>query len=395
MTTRRTLLLTTAAAAALAVAAPALAQKVQGVTDKEIVIGKHTDLSGPAAIWGVAVTNGMRMRVEEVNAAGGIFGRKIRFIVEDNAYTQPKAVQATDKLLKRDRVFAMVGNLGTPMNMVSMPESDKLGVPNLFPFSAAALMYEPHHKLHFSFTTTYDQQMRAATKYFVENRGKKRVAILYQDDDYGIDVLNGAEWTLKAKSMELVSKTTYKRGATDFSSQVALMRQANADLVVLGTIIRETIGAAGEAKKIGWNIDMVGPSAMYTPQVAELAPQGVTEGMFGVGQTPILYPDTAGPEAKVWMDKYKAKFNRDADLQAMAGYAVMDLFVTAADKAGKNLSVDSLVKGIESIKNHGDIFGSAPMNFAANKRQGPDPQNSSVLYQIKNKRWIKVDKISY
>jgi branched-chain amino acid transport system substrate-binding protein len=387
-----------AAAAAVALGGQALAQgkAAQGVTKDEVLVGSHTDLSGPAAIWGVSVTNGIRMRFDEVNATGGVHGRKIKVIVEDSAYTIPKAVAATDKLLKKDKVFAMLGNLGSPMNMATIPDILKAGVPNLFPLSAAATMYEPQERLKFAFAMSYADQMRGATKYFVEQRGKKRVGILYQDDDFGQDVLSGVEAQLKAMGMEMVAKTTYKRGAKDFSSQVAVLRQANADLVVLGTIIAESIGAYAEAKKIGWNVDMVVTSAGYTPQVAELAPQGVTAGLYGTGQSPILYPDTAGPEAKVWMDNYKKKFNRDADLQSMAGYGIADMFVTALDRAGKDLTTDAFVKGIESIKNYSDIFGSASQTFGPNRRLGADPKTAASLYQIdRNKRWVFVDRLTH
>jgi branched-chain amino acid transport system substrate-binding protein len=387
-----------AAAAAVAFGGHALAQgkAPQGVSKDEVLVGSHTDLSGPAAIWGVSVTNGIRMRFDEVNATGGVHGRKIKVIVEDSAYTIPKAVSATDKLLKKDKVFAMLGNLGSPMNMATIPDILKAGVPNLFPLSAAATMYEPHERLKFAFAMSYADQMRGATKYFVEQRGKKRVGILYQDDDFGQDVLSGAEAQLKAMGMELVAKTTYKRGAKDFSSQIAVLRQANADLVVLGTIIAESIGAYAEAKKIGWNVDMVVTSAGYTPQVAELAPQGVTAGLYGTGQSPILYPDTAGPEAKLWMDNYKKRFNRDADLQSMAGYGIADMFVTALDRAGKDLTMDAFVKGIESIQNYSDIFGSAPQTFGPNRRLGADPKTAASLYQIdKNKRWVFVDRVTF
>ncbi|MBM3555389.1 MAG: ABC transporter substrate-binding protein [Alphaproteobacteria bacterium] len=391
----RTLFATTILVSA-ALAGTALAQgKAQGVSKDSILIGTHTDLSGPAAIWGVSNRNGMQMRFDEVNAQGGIHGRKVKHIVEDSAYNVAKAVSANDKLLKKDKVFLMLGNIGTPMNMATMSASLKAGVPNLFPLTAAASMYEPFEKLKFSAFMTYADQMRSGVQYFVKERGKSKVCSLYQDDDFGLDVINGADVQLKVLGMSQVEKTTYKRGDKDFSSQIAKLRAAGCDFVVLGTIISESIGAVAEARKIGWNVDMIVSSAGYTPQVAELAPQGVTEGLYGVGQSPILYADTAPPEAKVWMDKYKTKFNRDADVQAQAGYVMADLVVAGLDKAGKDLTVDSLVKGLEAIKNHRDIFGGAAQSFGPDRRLGPDPKTAGTLYQIKSKRWVAVDRVSF
>src|SRR6201985_1555993 len=121
-----------AAAFAAALIAPATAaDNVRGVTDNEIVIGTYTDLSGVTAMWGVNNTNAWRMVFDEVNAAGGINGRKIKYILEDNQYQVPRSVPAANKLINKDGVFIMVGNGGTPMNNATMPEQLAKGVRNM------------------------------------------------------------------------------------------------------------------------------------------------------------------------------------------------------------------------------------------------------------------------
>ena len=116
---------------------------VRGVTDTEIVLGTHTDLSGPTAIFGIGTLNGARLRFDEANAAGGIHGRQIRLIVEDTGYTVPRAIQATNKLVNRDNIFAMVFGLGTQLNNTVMGTLFEAGVPNLFPLTGARSMNEP------------------------------------------------------------------------------------------------------------------------------------------------------------------------------------------------------------------------------------------------------------
>ena len=272
----------------------------QGVSDAEIVLGSHQPLSGPLAGWGVPTTNGMRMRVEEINSAGGIHGRKIKLIVEDTAYSPTKAAQAGSKLIDKDKIFAMVAALGTPTNMVTIPMLQKRGLHNLFPMSAARSMYEPIDPLKFSMFASYYQGSRSTIKYFVEQKDKKSIGILYQDDDFGKDILAGVVDQLEAMGMKLTAETTYKRGAKDFSSQIAKLQAANVDLVFLGTVIRETIGAVVTARKMGWNVDMVVSGAGYTPHVAFLA-KAATHGLYANFQVPIPYPDTASPELKAWM----------------------------------------------------------------------------------------------
>src|SRR3954451_19589579 len=166
---------------------PVAAEPVHGVTDTEIIIGTVTDLSGVTAIQGVNNANAIRLLFDEANAKGGINGRKIRYVVEDSQYQVPRAVQAMNKLLNNDKVFMTLQDGGTPMNNATWPMAIEKGVPKLLPLTAARSMYEPFHHLKFSQTSSYVDQMRAGTKYFVEQRSKKALCVMYQDTDFGKD----------------------------------------------------------------------------------------------------------------------------------------------------------------------------------------------------------------
>ncbi|WP_169544668.1 ABC transporter substrate-binding protein [Sneathiella aquimaris] len=381
-----------ALATATAMTAPAAAQ--QGISDDKIVLGSHQPLSGPVALWGVPVTNGMRMAVEEINAKGGIHGRQLELIVEDSAYQQNKAAQAGDKLIKKDKVFAMVGPLGTPTNMVTMPRALKKGVLNIFPVSAAKEMFEPYHKLKFAAFTPYDDQMRAAVKYFVEKEGVKKIGVLYQDDDFGKNILLGCEEQAKAMGLPEVVKTNFKRGSKDFSSQIAKLKSGNVDLVCLGTIIGETIGSMATAKKIGFNPKFVVSSAGYVPENITLA-KGLTEGLYGTSQTPIPYYEDVSDTVKVWMDKYKERFNKTAVLQSVAGYELMHTFAIALEGAGKDITAEKVAEAMEQIKDHPSMFGGAPMSFSKDDHLGPDKRNSAILSKVVGPKWQKLQNISY
>jgi ABC-type branched-subunit amino acid transport system substrate-binding protein len=361
--------------------------ETQGVSDSEVVIGTHQDLSGPITFWGVPVKNGMQMAVDDINAAGGIHGRTLRLVVEDSGYDPKKAVLATQKLLSRDKVFAMVGQMGTPTVMAAMPLVLKQGVPHLFPLTAAEQMYEPFDKLKFSLFTPYIMQSRTGTLYFIKNRGKKAICALHQDDEFGLNVMRGAEKAAEESGMKMVSVTTYKRGATDFSSQVARLRADGCDFVVMGTIIRETIGAMAEAKKIGWDIDMMGTSASYAPEVPALGKEAV-EGFYSGGQTPIHYYDTAPEEVKKWMDAYKAKFDKEANIQAIAGYDTVMVTAEGLKNAGKDLTVDSFIKGLEQINGWKDKFGGPAITFGPDRRLATE---EVIISQVKNGRWVVVE----
>ena len=158
-------------------ATPSLAQTKttnQGISATEIVIGTHQDLSGPIKGWGVPVSNGMKMATDEINAAGGIHGRKIKLVVEDSGYDPKKAVLATQKMIEKDKVFSMVGAMGSPTVLAAQDAVLDAGISQLFPLTAAEFTYKfdpakPQERLKFSNLLPYVESTRAAVKYMVEN----------------------------------------------------------------------------------------------------------------------------------------------------------------------------------------------------------------------------------
>ncbi len=202
------------------IAAAAMADTQRGVTDTEILVGTITDLSGVTAVQGVNNANAVRLAFDDVNEQGGINGRKIRYIVEDSQYQVPRAVQAMNKLLNNDGVFITIEDGGTPMNNATFPMAIEKNTLKLLPLSAARSMFEPFNKLKFSQYSSYVDQMRAGVKYFVEQRGKKAVCAMYQDTDFGKDVLAGAVMQTEAMGMKVVATTAHKPTDTDFTAAI-------------------------------------------------------------------------------------------------------------------------------------------------------------------------------
>jgi len=373
---------------AFALAGTAVAQKeTRGVTKTEIVMGMHTDLSGPAATYGVSSSNAVKMRFDEANEKGGIRGRKIKLIVEDTQYQVPRAVQAGAKLINRDHIFAMVAGLGTPMNNALFKDQLDAGVPNLFPLSAARSMFEPFHKLKFYGAATYVDQVRAGINYFVTKKGKKAVCAMYQDTDFGKEVLDGVQMQVDKMKIKLVESVSHKPTDQDFTAQITKLKAAGCDLVVLGTIVRDSIVPYATARKIGWNdVDFLGSAASYDLFVAG-AQGGVTEGLYAMGLTDMPYRDTLSPAAQAWFDRYKERFKVDPNIGAVYGQVAADLTVTGLDRAGPDLTLENFVKGLESIKGYHDIFNGPEVNFGLEKHQGA---NSSFLAVVKGGRWVRV-----
>jgi len=355
----------------------------QGVAKDEIVVGSIQDLSGPIAGFGKQVRNGMLLRVDEINEQGGINGRKIKLIVEDSAYDPKKAVLAAQKLVNQDKIFIMVGHIGTAQNLAAMPVQFEKNVINFYPITAAREMYEPFNRLKYAFAATYYDQMRGAVPKLVKDKGAKKVCTMYQDDEFGLEVVRGAEAGLKTLGMELAEKTSYKRGATDFSSQVARMKAAGCDFVVLGTIIRETIGAIGESRKTGFSPTFLGSSASYTDLIHKLGGKAM-DGLYSTMTVANPYLDDASKGVSFWANKYKTKFNEDPTVFSVYGYTAIDTFAAAATKAGAALSTDSFIKAMDTMTIEPDMFGSARVTFSPTKRLGSDV---SRLSQLQDGRW--------
>ena len=386
MKARQMLISAAAMACGLMVGGTAFAQAAQGVTKDEVVIGSIQDLSGPIALFGKQTRNGFQMRVDEQNEAGGVHGRKLRAVIEDSGYDPKKGVLATQKMLQKDKIFAMIGTIGTPIMLTSMPLVLDKGVLHLFPLTGAREAYEPLHKLKFSFAATYFDQMRSAVPYLVKKNGYKRVGIIHQDDEFGAEVMRGAEQGLKDMGMQFAEKTTYKRGATDFSSQVAKLKSAGCDLVVLGTIIRETIGTVGEARKTGFNPDFLGSSALYTHLIHALGGPAMN-GIYGMSTVAHPYPDDASKNVREWAASYKKRFGEDPAVFSVYGYGMVDYFIRALEKAGPNPTQVKVADALESIKTTRDMFGAPEYSMSKTNHLATDKTRMS---QIQNGRWVAV-----
>src|SRR4051812_12397605 len=324
---------------------PAFAQtKVtdQGITPTEIVIGTHQDLSGPIKVWGVPVSNGMKMAVEEINAAGGINGRKLKLILEDNGYDPKKAVLATQKMIERDKVFAMIGGMGSAPTLAAQDILFDAGVLQLFPLTAAEFTFKfdpakPQERLKFNNLLPYVESTRAAVKYMMEWKGFKKPCVMHQDDEYGKNVLDGFTQQLEAMKVTPASVTSYKRGASDFSAQVAKMKSDGCDMVLLGTVIRETIGAMGEARKLGWDVTFLGATPTNVLEVPALGKEAV-EGMYAAAGFEIPYEDTARGKVKDWLVNYKKMFGTGAKKPANNCYKSVIKVPHYLNKARKELT---------------------------------------------------------
>ena len=378
--------LATAAVAAAMAAAPAYAE--QGITETEILIGSNNDLSGPFAAFGAPATKAAQLVFDEVNDAGDIHGRKIRFIVEDHGYQMPKAIQGMNKLVNGDKVFAMLLSLGTPMNIAAFNLQDAKNVPNVSPLSAARQMAEPLSPLHYAGTATYYDQIRVGVTYLAEQKGVSNVCAMYLPTDFGLDIKEGAESiSAETEGLNFVTETTHKPDDSDFVGALQKLNSEGCEIVALALGVRQAITVSGTAKKLGLtNMSFLNSSAGFHTVMAKV-PGGVTEGMYAASGWADLLSRMDKPEAQKFFARYTQATGEELPgTGALLGHSAAVTMVRALEAAGPDLDAKSFQMGMESL-NYEDVVSGNTVTYSATDHQGAD---EVVISVIKDGNWMEI-----
>jgi len=335
----------------------------------------------------------VKMRFDEVNEKGGIYGRKIKLIVEDTQYQVPRAVQAGAKLINRDRIFAMVAGLGTPMNNALFKDQIEAGVPNLFPLSAARSMFEPFNRLKFYGAATYVDQVRAGINYFVTKKGKKSVCAMYQDTDFGKEVMDGIQMQVDKMKIKLAETTTHKRPTrTSPRRSPSSRRRAAISWWWAPSCAIRSCPTPPRARSAGPTWTSSAPPRATTWWWRPPGRRDRRVLCHGPHRHAVSRHLEARPP-RPGFDRYKDRYKIEPNIGAVYGHVAADLTVVALEKAGKDLTLDSFVKALESIKSYKDIFNGPEASFGPDKHQGA---NSSFLAVVKGGRWVRVtDPLSF
>jgi branched-chain amino acid transport system substrate-binding protein len=226
--------------------------------------------------------------------------------------------------------------------------------------------------------------VRAVVKHFVEKEGKKKICTMYQDTDFGHEIRDGVREQAKAMKLEVAGEAAYGPMDTEFVAPVTKLKSGGCDIVVMGSIIRDSIQAVGTAKKLGWaDVTFVGQAASYDPIVAA-APGGIMEGFFSATGMPYAYADTSAEPIKAWAAKYKSRTNQDPNSAAQYGYVTADIVVKALEAAGKDLTRAGLVTAMEAVKGYKPMFPGPDINYGPDRRQG---STASFLAKVEGGRW--------
>jgi ABC-type branched-subunit amino acid transport system substrate-binding protein len=244
---------------------PAAAE--EGVTADRILFGQSAALTGPAAELGLDMQRGILAAFAEANAAGGIAGRQIELATLDDRYEPEAAIANTETLIGKDRVFALIGAVGTPTSAATEPIARETGVPFIAPFTGAEFLRDPALTNVVNIRASYFEETEAIVDHLISDRGARRIAVLYQDDSYGRSGLAGVERALKLRDMTLAAAGTYVRNTTAVKTALLALRAAKPDAIIVVGAYEPSAVFTRWARKLGVdalivNISFVGANAL-------------------------------------------------------------------------------------------------------------------------------------
>lgn len=380
---RRVAALSTAMILIVASGSSALAQKKYdtGVTDTEIKIGNIMPYSGPASAWSV-IGRTEAAYFRKINAAGGINGRKINFISYDDAYSPPKAVEQARKLVESDEVLLIFGALGTPSNTAIQQYMNTKKVPQLFVQTGATKWNDPQNfPWTIGWQPNYQNEARIYAKYILKEKPQARIAVLYQDDDYGKDYLKGLKDGLGDKAGSLiVAEDAYELTEPTINSHIVKMKSLDADVFVDISGPKFAAQATRKAAEIGWKplhfLNSVSTSigAVIKPAGSENA-QGIISVAYLMDPLDPQWKDDPGMKA---FDRFLANDFPGADRTdslVVAGFNVAQTLVQVLKECGNDLTRENVMRQAASLKEFrttnllpGITINTGPTDFAPIKQ---------------------------
>jgi branched-chain amino acid transport system substrate-binding protein len=336
----------------------ALAQKKYdtGATDTEIKIGNIMPYSGPASAYGV-IGKTEEAYFKKINAEGGINGRKINFISYDDAYSPPKTVEQARKLVESDEVLIVFNPLGTPPNTAIQKYLNSKKVPQLFVATGATKWNDPKEfPWTMGWQPNYQSETQIYAKYILKEKPNAKIAVLYQNDDYGKDYLKGLKDGLGAKAASMiVIEESYETSEPTIDSHIVKLKSTNADVFINITTPKFAAQAIKKNAEIGWKplhfLNNVSASigSVITPAGKENA-QDIISSNYLKDPTDPQWKTDAGMKAwNEFLDKYFPEANR-ADASVMYAYTVAQGLVHVLKACGDNLTRENIMKQAAGIK---------------------------------------------
>jgi branched-chain amino acid transport system substrate-binding protein len=361
-----------------------------GVSNDKVVIGSSGPLTGEAAAAGF-VLRGAEAYFKYVNSKGGVNGRQIEFKFLDDGYDPARAVSNARQLVQQDQVFALFGTVGTNNNLAVRDFLNASKVPQLFVNAGATTFGRDYKKYPYTigYLPTYAAEGKIYAQNILKTNGKKaKIAVLYQNDDYGKDLLAGFQKGLGAQRSKLASAAAYEPTASDVQSQIAQLKGSGANTLCVFAFGKFAIQSLVYVKKLGWKPQIYINAVASASSVMSLAStSGQTEGTISIAfgkdpATPAFAKDPGIKLAGQIITKFVPGGN-PKDGYLVAGMAGAFTLVDALKKAGKNLTRDGVVKAATSLNEANNPFLLPGIVVKTT------PTSRFPITQVRLQRWTK------
>jgi len=335
-----------------------------GVTATEIHLGSSVPLSGEAAVAG-NVARGADAYFKYVNAKGGVLGRKIKFTYLDDGYDPARAVNNTIRLVQQDQVFAMFSTLGTNNNLAIRKFLNQVGVPQLFVSAGATTFGRDYTQYPWTigYIPPYSEEGKLYGKYVVAHVKRAKIAVLYQNDDYGRDLLAGLRKGLGAKASSIVAKVGYDPTSTDVQPQIAQLKASKANVLCVFAFGKFSLQAYNGLNRVNWHpqvfVNDVSSASALMIAVPQKAANGSISIVFGKDPaTPVFANDKGVKLFQTIWRKYGSDVKRIdfKDGYLIAGMAAAYTMVDTLKKAGKNLTRQGVMRAATHLNEKGNPF---------------------------------------
>lgn len=376
-------------ATTVAGAAPTLntTGNTNGVTDTQIVIGSWGPQSGPAAAYGT-IDRVIDAYFKKVNSEGGINGRQIKFVFQDDGYQASMTQTVVKKMVEQDKVFAFVAGLGTANNLAVMDYLVQNGVPHVAPATGTSFIANPLKRPIFALQTNYLVEATLVSRYAADSLGAKKIAVFYQDDAFGKEGLDAIVGVAKAKGKEIVAQVSYQATDKDFSSHALKLQQSGADTVIFWSVPGPTGAILQAISDINYKPTILLSAIANDPSLFKLSANTIDGAWTSSWLPDVTDPTNTDPKVVAFRD-FIAKFapKETPGGFAASGYAEAQIMVEGLKRAGKDLTRESFVKALETMDNWKEGLAFS-VSFSPTNHQG---QNSVYFMQAsaKDSRFIK------
>ena len=354
---------------ALAAAIPAGAADIPGVSEDRVLFGQSAAFSGPAEALGRGMRLGVRTAFDERNRAGGVHGRTLELVSFDDGYEPELAIANTRRLIEDERVFALVGAVGTPTSNAAEPIASAAGVPYIGPFTGAEFLRSRSRPMVINVRASYFQETEEMVERLSSDLGMTRIGILYQDDSYGLAGFEGLSRALKRRKLELTGIGTYPRNTTAVKTAVLDLSHSRPDAVVIVGAYRPVATFIRWARLLGFdpvfiNISFVGSNALAN----ELGEAG--DGVLVTQVVPFPGDDSV-PIVSDYQHALAAYApESEPGFVSLEGYIVGRFVVEALDRAGRDLTRNGFINAVTLTGVHD--LGGFELEFGPIDNQGSD-----------------------